>query len=84
MNDSSLFITLPLSPKKCFSATKSKKNLDSFVFPINKLIRDLNLKIVEKSIFYVFSDSERPYNLIKKHMNDTTDKKRIWQQQLKR
>lgn len=82
INDSSLFLTL--SPKKCFIATKSKKNLDNFIFPMNKLIRDLNLKMVEKSIFYVFSKSKQPYNFIKRHMNDTTDIKKIWQEQLKR
>ncbi|AWN73448.1 TPA: DUF4238 domain-containing protein [Legionella anisa] len=84
INDSSIFLTFPLTPKKCFIATKSKKNLDNFIFPMRRLIRDLNLKMVEKSVFYVFSNTNHPYNFIKKHMNDTTDVKRIWQERLKR
>lgn len=84
INDSSIYVTFPLAPKKCFLATKSEKNLDHFIFPRTTLIKELNLKLVEKSVFYVFANTNKASRFINKHFKDASELINDWQESLKR
>lgn len=82
--EANIYLTLPLTPKKCFIATNPKNNINDLKFSQKKLIRNLNLVLVKRAAFYVFAKDNQAYSFIKKNMQDLTETKGKWQNRLKR